>query len=52
MVFLIVSLVCIIVFHLWLYAWYFPKHCLSDRKVTLGERYKAFFIMIKQKIRL
>jgi hypothetical protein len=45
------AIASILLFHLWLYLWYFPKHCLSDRKVTLGERYRAFMHFILRTIR-
>lgn len=46
MFWIVLAAVFIAFFHLWLYLWYFPKHCLSDRKVTFRERYAAFFNLI------
>lgn len=51
MTWLILTATGIALFHLWLYLWYFPKHCLSDRKVTLRERYAAFLDFILKTMR-
>lgn len=51
MIYLLVSLLVAALFHAWLFAWYFPKHCLSDRKVSWGERYRALINYIVNKIK-
>lgn len=43
MKFLLVLIPLVALFHGWLFFWYFPKHCLSDRKVGWLERYRAFW---------
>lgn len=45
----ILILLFIVLFHAWLYAWYFPRHCLSGRRVTLAEHYRAFYIFLLEK---
>lgn len=41
----------IFLFHGWLVAWYLPRHCLSGRRVTWGERYRAFAAFILEQIK-
>lgn len=50
MKFLFVLIPLVPLFHVWLFLWYSPKHCLSGRKVGWPERYQAFFHWLARKI--
>ncbi|MCK6695345.1 MAG: hypothetical protein L6Q97_24990 [Thermoanaerobaculia bacterium] len=52
MIYVLPVFLAIALFHAWLFAWYFPKHCLSDRKVTWGERYRALLRYLIERLKI